>query len=174
MNWQCPRCETFNRTAEKRCEVCELAKPRKRAATKTAVKDTSLTFFPPQDSMRSGDALTKPAEKSGIKITDRRSGALTKSAGDDKSAASKSSASPTVSTSLDVQPRGSIPQNAAIVLCLLWIAGNIYLIYDSTLTQKIGAGSWIWGIVTGNIILLVVLSVIAHLSGLANPPKPPE
>jgi len=89
--------------------VCELDKPPKKAATKTAIKNTTLTLFPPPDSTRR-TALTKPAEKSSIKIVDRRSGALTKPAGDGKSAALESSASPEVLTPPDNTPDKTVSE----------------------------------------------------------------
>lgn len=176
MNWQCPRCETFNRAAEKRCEVCELAKPPKRAAAKTMTKDTGLTFFPLLDSTRSGGGLVKPAEKSGIKITDRRSAVLTKSAADDgKSAESKSSAPPEVSTAPGIQMDKTISPNMAFVLFLLLIAGNVYLVYDFAFRQEIGIGSWLLGMVFGNVILFIVLGIIAQfITWITNLSKPPE
>lgn len=176
MNWQCPRCETFNRAAEKQCEVCEFAKPPKRAAAKTAIKDTTLKFFPLPDSTRSGGALVKPAEKSSIRITDRRSVELTKSAAsDDKSAASKSSAPPEVSTPPEVQSGEAISPNTAFVLFLLWIAGNIYLFYDLTFNQEVGVGSWILGMVFGNIIFMLILGVIGQfITWVINLLKQPE
>lgn len=173
MNWQCPRCETFNRAAEKHCEVCELAKPPKRAATKTVVKNTGLTFLPP-DSMRSG-ALKKPGEKSSIKIIDRRSAGTTKPAGDDKSATSKSSVSAGVPTPTVNPPDENISPNMAFALFLLWIIGNIYLFYDLTFKQDVGIGSWILGMVFGNIIIFIILGIIAQfISWLINLPNPPE
>ena len=113
-------------------------------------------------------------EKWSIKVTDRRSVALTKPAGDDKSSASKSSA-PEVSTPPDVQPGEDVSRNTAFFLFLLWIVGNIYLFYDLTFNQEVGIGSWILGMVFGNIILMLILGAIGQfITWLTNPPEPPE
>lgn len=166
MNWQCPRCETFNRAAIKYCEVCELAKPPKKAATKTATKETSLAFVKPPDKTR-GDSVTKPlleTFKPTVKVADRRPVSATTKPAEAKPVASKTPAPPPV-----VQSTGGIVIDVISWLALL--GGNVYLLYDYIAIRSLGSGSVLLGMVFGNLILLIIIGTLSWvLKWLLNPP----
>lgn len=172
MNWQCPRCETFNRAAEAYCGVCDIAKP-KRRATKTATKKTDSSLFAPKDLTRS-DLPVKPTrgeEPLGFKVIDRRSSALAKSAGSSKPVTMKPSEPPISSTPTGVQP--SATPGGAIVDLLLWlvvIVYNVYVIHDLWFVQKLSVVWFVVGMVFTNMIGLAILGgILGFIKWLITP-----
>lgn len=171
MKWQCPRCETFNRAAEAHCDVCDLAKPKRKTATKK--KNSSLAA--PTDLMRN-NLPTKSAsggETFGFKVIDRRSSALAKSIESGKPVTTKFSEPPI--SSLPTADQSSATQGAAAVIdAISWLAllgFNIYSLYDFIAVQHLEIGWLILGMVWQNFFLLLFIgAVTTFLKWLLSPP----
>ena len=165
MNWQCPRCETFNRTAEAHCGVCDLAKPKRMRTTKTATKTKDLLPIElPKKTSGGGRTLS-------FELIDRRSSTLSKSAESGKTITPATSEPPTSSTPTDAKP-GATP-GAAIVNLLGWLAVivfNIYIINDLWFVQKLSLAWFIIGMIYTNLIGLVILGgIIEFIKWLISP-----
>ena len=155
MNWQCPRCETFNRTAEAHCGVCDIAKPKRTRTTKTAKKATDLSFVELPKKTSGGERAL------GFELIDRRSSTLAKSTESVKTVTPKP-AEPLISTKPtsaqpDATPGAAIVNLLALVALIVF---NIYIINDLWFVQKLSLGWFVVGMIYTNFIGLVILGAI--------------